>query len=235
MYQQEPAPLYLKLQNAIQSAVDSKMLTHGNTLPSERLMSDVLGISRVTVVKALAELKDIGLLVKKQGRGNQVNQPVLYNLAGGGFSSQLQHKGVVSNRWLVRELVNANETLTLKLELSKADESVAKIKRVRLLDQIPVSIETLFIPEEYLPRPDLLEGSLYAFWKECGIIPDKQQYDLSIYMPDSEEAAMLEIPRSIPLMKVGLLSRRQDGRIIEYGSAVCRSDYYKFQFEVKVG
>lgn len=41
---------------------------------------------------------------------------------------------------------------------------MAVIKRVRLVDDIPVSLETMFIPEAFLPRPDLLDGSLYAHW-----------------------------------------------------------------------
>ena len=116
---QDPSPLYLQLQSAIQAAVELKLLVHGSTLPSERKLSEALGISRVTVVKALDELKDIGLLVKKQGRGTLVNQPVHYDLSGGGFSSQLQHRGVVGNRWLARELISGDAPLINKLGLEE--------------------------------------------------------------------------------------------------------------------
>ena len=55
---------------------------------------------------------------------------------------------------------------------------MAVIKRVRLVDDIPVSLETMFIPEAFLPRPDLLDGSLYAHWLAQGIEPDVQEYAL---------------------------------------------------------
>ncbi|MGI9273436.1 MAG: GntR family transcriptional regulator [Endozoicomonas sp.] len=230
--EQEPAPLYHQLQDAIQAAIEKKLLVHGNVLPSERKLSEALGISRVTVVKALAVLKESGLLIKKQGWGTLVNQPVQYNLSNSGFSSQLQNKGIVSNRWLVRELVTTDEQLSEKLELNETLATLARIKRVRLIDDVPVSIETMHIPEQYLPRPDLLEGSLYSYWKARGIEPEQQEYLLSIHMPSPVEAAMLETPDNLPLMKMVLTSRERNGKVLEHGFAICRSDYYSFKFNI---
>ncbi|ENM5738416.1 GntR family transcriptional regulator [Vibrio mimicus] len=226
-------PLYLQLKNALKSAIDEKLLAHGNVLPSERKLSLALGVSRVTVVKALAELLDQGLVIKNRGKGTVVNLPVHYNLSGGGFSSQLQHQGQVSNRWLVRELQPLCGDLMKELELSE-EQMMAKIKRVRLVDDLPVSIETTYIPETFLPRPDLLDGSLYAHWKEQGIEPDIQEYSLTTYAATDDEARMLEIPVGSQLMKVVLKSRDKKGKVLEYGSAICRSDFYHFEFRVRI-
>lgn len=70
----------------------------------------------------------------------------------------------------MREKLAADDFLARELEIAVGDR-VAKIKRVRLVDALPVSIETMFIPERFLPRPDLLEGSLYAHWAENNIFP----------------------------------------------------------------
>ncbi|PSW12361.1 GntR family transcriptional regulator [Photobacterium rosenbergii] len=225
-------PLYLQLQQAIEKAIADKLLTHGTALPSERKMSMALGVSRVTVVKALALLHEQGVVVKKHGKGTLVNLPVHYNLSGGGFSSQLQRKGEVSNRWLTRELVAAPSSIASELDLAEG-AMISKIKRVRLVDGMPVSIETMYIPECFLPRPDLLEGSLYAHWREQGIKPYDQDYSLSIYTPSPEEERMLEIPPGSPLMKIILKSQDSKGRVLEYGSAICRSDFYNFEFKVR--
>ncbi|PSW18072.1 GntR family transcriptional regulator [Photobacterium sanctipauli] len=227
-------PLYIQLKQGIEQAIVDKLLVHGSMLPSERKLSLALGVSRVTVVKALAELLEQGMVVKKQGKGTMVNLPIHYNLSGGGFSAQLQQQGAVANRWLVRELVACNDELGLHLA-TESGETIAKIKRVRLADDVPVSIETMYIPEQFLPRPDLLEGSLYAYWREQGIEPHTQDYSLSVYEPTEEEARMLEIPHGLPLMKIILKSVDKAGRVLEYGSAICRSDYYKFDFKVQVG
>jgi DNA-binding transcriptional MocR family regulator len=47
-------PLYLRLQHTIREAVTSGVLHELEALPGEREMAEMLGISRVTVRKALA-------------------------------------------------------------------------------------------------------------------------------------------------------------------------------------
>lgn len=83
--QQSTVPLYLQLKQGIEEAITQKQLTHGCVLPSERRLSQSLGVSRVTVVKALDLLLKQGLVVKHHGKGTQINLPVQYNLSGGGF------------------------------------------------------------------------------------------------------------------------------------------------------
>ena len=162
-----------------------------------------------------------------------MNLPVSYNLASGGFSAQLQNSGTVSNRWLVREKLAADDFLARELEIAVGDR-VAKIKRVRLVDALPVSIETMFIPERFLPRPDLLEGSLYAHWAENDIYPDLQDYSLTVHIPSAEELNLLDLPQGVPLMKITLKSRNAQGEVLEYGTAFCLSNYFNFDFRVKL-
>jgi len=128
---QSSTPLYLQLKQGIEIAISEKLLVHGSVLPSERKLAIGLGVSRVTVVKALAELLEQGLVVKKHGKGTMVSLPIHSNLSGVVFSSQLQLQGVAANRWLVRELIVCSSELSTPLEL-KADDTIAKIKRVCL-------------------------------------------------------------------------------------------------------
>lgn len=60
--QQSTVPLYIQLKQGIEDAITQKMLTHGCVLPSERRLSQSLGVSRVTVVKALDLLLKQGLV-----------------------------------------------------------------------------------------------------------------------------------------------------------------------------
>ncbi|STV68745.1 transcriptional regulator [Klebsiella michiganensis] len=117
---------------------------------------------------------------------------------------------------------------------SRSAIGVAKIKRVRLVDALPVSLETMFIPERFLPRPDLLEGSLYAHWAENDIYPDLQDYSLTVHIPSAEELNLLDLPQGVPLMKITLKSRNAQGEVLEYGTAFCLSNYFNFDFRVKL-
>ena len=224
-------PLYLQLKNILDELIKNKTFKHGSVLPSERKLSEILGLSRVTIVKALTELTELNLVIKKHGKGTIINLPIDYNLSGGGFSSQLKQQGIVSNRWLVRELIaNKNHQ---EHDIG-SNQLIAKLKRVRLVDDIPVSIETTYIPEQFLPRPDLLEESLYEYWGQQGIDIDIQEYTLAIYRPTIEEADILEVSPTFPLIKIKLKTHNKCGDVIEYGSIICNTDYYHFKFNIKV-
>lgn len=223
-------PLYVQLKDSIEMAINNKMLVHGSVLLSERKLAQELAVSRVTIVKALAELQNEGTVVKQHGKGTVIQLPVQYDLAGGGFSSQLKSKGKVTNRWIIRTPVCADDFLARKLGVTVGDV-ISHIKRVRLIDNVPVSIETTYIPQCFMPRPDLLDGSLYEYWETMGILPKQQDYSLSIYVPTADEALLLDIPKGSPLMRVELSSKDQKGVVLEYGTAICRSDFYRFNFK----
>ncbi len=69
-------PLYMKLRMMIEHAVASGQLKHGDALPAERDIAEAAQISRVTVRKAIDELVDEGLLVRRRGSGTFVVKPV---------------------------------------------------------------------------------------------------------------------------------------------------------------
>ena len=59
-------PLYVKLRKMIEDAVASGRLKHGDALPAERDIAEAADISRVTVRKAIDELVEEGLLVRRR-------------------------------------------------------------------------------------------------------------------------------------------------------------------------
>jgi GntR family transcriptional regulator len=67
-----PTPLYLKLRKAFRDAVDAGVLPEADALPAERDLADRLGVSRVTVRKAIAGLVHEGVLVQRRGSGTYV-------------------------------------------------------------------------------------------------------------------------------------------------------------------
>jgi len=126
----------------------------------------------------------------------------------------------------------ADDNLSQQLDVAPGT-LIAKIKRVRLVDGLPVSLETMHIPERFLPRPDLLEGSLYSWWAERGIFPDEQHYSLAVHIPSREESRLLDLHDTIPLMKLILKSRNSEGEVLEFGTAYCLNNYFNFDFNVK--
>lgn len=223
-------PLYLILAQGFQQAIEKKQLPHGSVLPSERQLSERLGLSRATVVKALCLLAEQGLVVKQQGKGSVVHAPFAYNLTSGSFTAQLSQVGLLSDRWLVRELVMASAEHANLMGIAEGTE-IAKIRRVRCVNDNATSIETTYIPKHFLPRPDLLEGSLYLHWRQEGIVPCNQQFQIRQLVPTRAESIMLGLPADMPVLAVTQRSYTACGALLEVSQSLCRGDCYSFIFD----
>ena len=64
-------PLYDQLVDILMEKIDHEYRP-GDLLPSERELSERYGLSRTTVRLALSELEQLGLVVRKHGRGTFV-------------------------------------------------------------------------------------------------------------------------------------------------------------------
>ena len=67
-------PLYLKFAETVKNAVRSGVLEHGNILPGERDLSQLTGVSRITVRKAMQALEEEGVVTRARGYGTQINK-----------------------------------------------------------------------------------------------------------------------------------------------------------------
>lgn len=70
--EQDHAPLYRQLQRVLREAIQKRVLGPDDALPAERDMAEELGVSRITVRKALDGLVTEGLLTRRQGAGTFV-------------------------------------------------------------------------------------------------------------------------------------------------------------------
>jgi DNA-binding GntR family transcriptional regulator len=73
-------PLYLKFAETVKNAVRSGVLEHGNILPGERDLSQLTGVSRITVRKAMQALEEEGVVTRSRGYGTQINNIFEYSL-----------------------------------------------------------------------------------------------------------------------------------------------------------
>ena len=67
-----PIPLYFQVAQKIEKAIMDGDLAAGSRLENEVSLGDRLGLSRPTVRRAIQDLVDKGLLVRRRGIGTQV-------------------------------------------------------------------------------------------------------------------------------------------------------------------
>src|SRR3954453_19742236 len=69
------SPAYRGLAEGLRVLITDGRVPTGVRLPSERELTEALGVSRTTVTRAYAELRDRGFLVSRQGSGSVAALP----------------------------------------------------------------------------------------------------------------------------------------------------------------
>src|ERR1700724_3494563 len=138
----------------------------GQAIPSERQLTQELGVSRLTVRAALDGLVRDGYLDRRHGSGTYVTEPKIAQLLTlTSFSDEMRRRGMVpGSRTLELATISAGALLARRLQVSPA-ERVVRVKRLRLADAEPMAMEVLHIPEALVPgltKADLENRSFFG-------------------------------------------------------------------------
>src|ERR671915_1750426 len=108
----------------------------GDAIPSERLLSADLGVSRLTVRAALDDLVREGYLVRRRGSGTFVSEPkIAQELTLTSFTEDMRRRGLrPASRTLELKIVPAGARLGRVLHVSPS-EPVVVAKRLRVADR----------------------------------------------------------------------------------------------------
>ena len=68
-------PLYSQIKDLILTAIEDGTLKQGEKLPSEMILAQKYGVSRITIRKALESLEEDERLVRIQGKGTPPSPP----------------------------------------------------------------------------------------------------------------------------------------------------------------
>ena len=228
------SPLYMQVARKLIQDVREGRYRVDQALPSERLLSDQLDISRVTARKAIDQLVDQGLVVRRRGSGNyvapRIEQP-LSNLSS--FSEQLEQRGYrAGSQWLKRAIVMAAADEQLSLGLS-SNTRVARLERLRLADDVVMAYEVSVIPATILPRPEGVGDSLYAHLDKTGHMPVRALQHIRAMNASATLAEQLGIPEDKAVLFITRIGYLESGQAVELTHSYCRSDHYDFVAEMR--
>ena len=231
-------PLYLQLQRRIAEAIASGRLVPGDSLPAERDMATMTGLSRVTVRNAIQALVASGQLVQRRGSGTFVAQKVerleqaLSLLTS--FTEDMARRGKsVDSQWISRQIDAPAPEEVMALGLS-GDERVARLERVRRSDGVPLAIERASIPASILPDPGAVESSLYLALEALGKRPVRAVQRISAANLGPRDAALLEVPAGVAGLRIERIGYLASGRVVEFTRSLYRGDAYDFAVELKL-
>jgi GntR family transcriptional regulator len=226
-------PLYQQLQRALRDAIEKRVLGPEDALPSERQLAADLGVSRITVRKAIDGLVSEGLLVSRQGSGNFVSARIDKNFAKlTSFSEDMRARGRNPHSvWLGRSEGTVTPEEALKLALSPGT-LVYRFNRLRYADEEPMAIELATMVASCLPPLAEVGESLYASLESLGNRPVRALQRLRALLLNAEQAKLLEAKEGDAGLLVERLGYLRDGRAIELSQSFYRGDKYDFIAEL---
>ncbi len=230
----DSSPLYLQLSRKLGQAIRDGRFEADEALPSERVLSEAIHVSRVTARKAIDQLAEQGLIVRRRGSGNyiapRIEQP-LSRLTS--FSEELEQRGYTpSSRWLRRAITAAVPDEQLSLGLSPGAR-VARLERLRLADDVVMAYEISVLPESTLPEPEAVEGSLYQHLTGLGQAPARALQHIRALNAEPHLAGQLGVPLGQAVLFITRIGYLEGGQAVELTHSYCRSDYYDFVAEMR--
>lgn len=227
-------PLYIQVANKLSSGIVSGDWRANEALPSERTLSDMLDISRVTARKAIDMLCERGMLTRRRGSGTYITPKLEQPLSRlTSFSEELKQRGFTAgSRWLEREIGMATPIELLSLGLSPS-MPVARLKRLRTADNVVMAIETSTIPTVYIPDPYGVTDSLYGYLEKRGAIPSRALQHIRAVNASAEQARLANIEPGAAMLHITRVSYLESGAAVELTHSYCRSDYYEYVAEVR--
>jgi GntR family transcriptional regulator len=229
----EGTPLYLQLARSLREHISKGGIAPGSALPSERDLSEMAGMSRVTVRKGIEQLIDEGVLVRKQGSGTFVARRI--EAPGAKLSSfsddtrsRGEDPGVV---WIYKSYAQPTEEEAAALNVSPTAR-VARLGRVRLAGGEPLAIEHAVIPATFMPDLESLGDSLYEALEKHGYRPVSGTQRVRASLATPTEAGILSVEQNSEVLRIERKTRIPDGRIVEFTRSVYRGDRYEFVTEL---
>ncbi|HFI0451089.1 TPA: GntR family transcriptional regulator [Streptococcus suis] len=231
----EEKPLYLQLVDELEVTIRERMAPNDKLL-SERELTHVYGVSRITVRLALQELEKRGLVYKKHGKGtyvSEISERAVDLSQAYSFTEQMKKIGKIPKTSILSfQIVQASDYIAQHLQIS-AGEEVYEVERLRLADDIPMMLERTYVPISSFPNltaQRMKEKPLYEIFLE--------DYDQVIRLADEEfyasisldhEAKILGIPNNSPVLHLIRKTYNVKNLLIEFTFSIARADQFRYK------
>ncbi|WP_308491679.1 GntR family transcriptional regulator [Microbacterium terrisoli] len=229
-----PVPLYFQISSRLESAIRSALLPAGARLENEIAIAERLGLSRPTVRRAIQELVEKGLLVRRRGIGTQVVQ------GSSGVTRQVELTSLYEDlqsthhtpgtRVLEQKIVPAPGRVAEGLAIPSGSD-VLHLRRQRSTDAVPVAVMENFLPVEFadITTEQLEERGLYQLLRARGVAIRVAKQRIGARGARGDEAKLLEIAEGGPVLTMERVAYDGSGHAIEFGRHCYRPDMYAFE------
>lgn len=208
-------------------------------LPGEQSLAAELGVSRVTLRRALISLEEDGFIERRRGSGTFLNAagtptPMPVDLTDA--MAQLSSMGAATKALLLAfdyEVATSGVCEALRLPVGAL---VQKSIRTRAIKGSPFSYLTAYVPDNIgrtFTRAELSRLALMPLLERAGCVVHHATQDIGAELATSEIAKALQIDVGAPLISLTRTTYDASGAGIEHLRALYRPDRYTFRMELR--
>jgi len=206
-----PEPLWVQTVELITAEIERGTLRPGVRLPPERELCQQLGISRVTLRKALTHLVEAGVLSPSHGRGWYVSGPGTaaattqrdWPNSLESFSETAARMGLEATSVVLRaEAVPATIDEAEVLQVAPGTPLFV-LERVRLLGGVPIAMDRDKVPAALIPDHaalDFTTASLYEALAAQDVHPVRAESTVEAVSAGDELARHLDLEPGKPVL-----------------------------------
>ncbi len=234
-------PLYQQIYDLLRDRILNGTLAFSDRLPAEQELTQMLGVSRITVKRAMNELAVAGFVRRQRGIGTVV----IYNVAApavkGSFETMidgLTRMGVETEVQLLDCTIGTSSPAiseSLELKRGKGSKSVQRIVRLRRLNGEPFSYLITYIPYDISDGYDdtqLASESLIKLLEQANHAPVEAEQTITATAASAAVAANLEVAPGSPLMRIHRIMRDANGRPVQDITAYYRADRFEYHMRL---
>lgn len=233
----QPLPHWQRIIRVLREEIVAGSFAAGSQLPSEKLLCQRFGVTRMTIRQALGVLEREGWLTPRKGIGVFVRgKPTQYQINDGKrFADNIASiAGPLDTRTLSLERRAATAIEAAPLHLPVGAELVV-VLRVRLIAGVPVFLNCKHFPAERFPRfASVYEiaQSVAAVFEAHGVGAYRRlETRISGGTADAMEAEHLGLPLGGPLLRSQSINADAKGRIVEFSRGCWPLNAVEFVFK----
>jgi GntR family transcriptional regulator len=226
-------PIYYQLYKYYEKQISDGVLKPGDALPTEMEIAENLGISRMTVRRAIAELSIAGMIFTQKGKGTFVAKPNLDNIVFdlSNYFDEIKQKGMSLCTNLLEAKIVKADSLTAKRMNTKPDTRCLFFRMVIMADNKPLAYEskyTVYSKRKPALESEIRDPSLSSLAADhSDSVPASARKVLIASKAINEEPEILDVAPDSPVFVMVQTIYDAENKTIAWGKSIFRGDRCK--------
>jgi GntR family transcriptional regulator len=227
-------PLHVQLAERLRQLIISGEYQPGDRLSPEKELVDRFGLSRVTVRHGLELLVREGWILKRQGLGTFVCNPIEQDLTSVQTTSEVaRSKGIVTQARLLSFGTVVPPKHVANALGCRPDQMLLRIEKLHSDEVSPIALTRGFLPMEFQLEAEIMRAQpdlpMIVIWeRKLGVRIKVAQHHFRAEPADAETAQSLDLRVDAPVLICDRIMYADDGRAVEFISTFYRWNRYQF-------